>query len=1284
MISAELEEVTEYGNTTITQYEVDFDQAYIKCSLAHAASTFPYAPSLQFFMNEKIPALSDDFNNILTKVTKDENGNEVVVEEEEDKFYVIIGTTSNLLEHYKFNAPPTKKKPKKGEKAEIFTTIIDRLVEFYPLQFDASSADTESIRLSVECSTSIHIVVIGKLYSYYNRSKPKYTIKEKILAAVTFKPPTSLCTVVSWIAVESQKKYSRAEWHNYKASTEIIDDPPINCSGFGRFLLASVQQHALITKKKEKLILQSTVATFERFYHGIHFTEVKESDQNYEKYCFEMGETFIDSNDLFLFESNCHVGQINPSFYENKEETNCIFQAKENILKIYFSGIGIGYKKNHKLKNGTLDIIKTQFPNINEDSKKINVIFRHSVIVNDDSPQIIDEGNPIIANEKTLELLLNYKNKDSVHQFKVKNYPISRDKCNYSLYSTISNILFDKTENAKLIQFAVSYVYDVISRISENHIFFSSEDNAFFFNHSVKLLLSYRRRAFKIEKEYNTQYKDCPVNEYDYHLTNGCKKELFKFLGKDTDYEMRHEFPIIALMDLAVLSSIFNIQFVLFQAMTNANPTLAFKDYNQRAWREQVQCIPKLNITLNDVNKSSIHFVALSSHESYNYGYISIEKLQDKNPFAIFNVQALAKEIKNEEEYEKAQLWINDRSKMKEHKLFPATEHEWQIMDIMTNIDTQNILPFLRMIDPYAVRYRQYNPNSVLSVDGKYEISYESFRSLRPKNWLKEYVIDAFLKALSTKEDVITGKILLVSSTDLAERRHERNDIVFDMEKRADKKNYNYATRFSQAIIEKMNKADMVYIIVHSDNGHYFVVEFNMQDAKKNQRYDIYIADSWIQTGQRDWREFFLLLTKLNILSLLNEVRPGFAFEFFDAKFVSKQPDCYECGVHCCRRLYSKVVIGKIIDPKIIDDKIGSPLLFRLIIANIIIKNASYLTLYASETGTYPVSYDSIEVIPMPIKLKIPTYKVIRETQYPTASLINEAILTATNKELILNEGSESLNPIYNTNQSYMNETLTDNTSEEWSLSINSGDKYHNNKFGIDKRKITSEDINEVKSSGKQPPKNIKFDMNVKPINLDDEANKKRKNDSDKNHDSGPIPKKRNAATVKKIKALLQKETIEYQKHANKRDCVTVRKGSKVYFSKQPRRKNGDIIMSLTKDQINERIKDWDEPKLSSYPEHLTLGLVEKQKEEEILKYKEPKIIEVIEKNSDTNENSMRQKWDQLYFNNEQYARPSEAIDKIKKAIDDEITEARSRWNSFNSLYAAERLKKKVKLQQNV
>jgi hypothetical protein len=69
-------------------------------------------------------------------------------------------------------------------------------------------------------------------------------------------------------------------------------------------------------------------------------------------------------------------------------------------------------------------------------------------------------------------LLLNYKNADSAKTFYVQRYPVVADQNHYSLFCTISHILYDKSDNAKLLKFAVSYFYDVISRLDDKHPFF--------------------------------------------------------------------------------------------------------------------------------------------------------------------------------------------------------------------------------------------------------------------------------------------------------------------------------------------------------------------------------------------------------------------------------------------------------------------------------------------------------------------------------------------------------------------------------------------------------------------------------------------------------------------------------------------------------------------------------------------------------------------------------------------------------------------------------------------
>ena len=93
--------------------------------------------------------------------------------------------------------------------------------------------------------------------------------------------------------------------------------------------------------------------------------------------------------------------------------------------------------------------------------------------------------------------------------------------------------------------------------------------------------------------------------------------------------------------------------------------------------------------------------------------------------------------------------WIKDR-RNKKYIVFAATNTEWEFEDMIILLQNSNIIPFLRMIDPYAKKLRKHNPDVALSMDGKIVVQYDSFRSLSPKIWIKQYVIDAFVKALST------------------------------------------------------------------------------------------------------------------------------------------------------------------------------------------------------------------------------------------------------------------------------------------------------------------------------------------------------------------------------------------------------------------------------------------------------------------------------------------------------------------------------------------------------
>ena len=170
-------------------------------------------------------------------------------------------------------------------------------------------------------------------------------------------------------------------------------------------------------------------------------------------------------------------------------------------------------------------------------------------------------------------------------------------------------------------------------------------------------------------------------------------------------------------------------------------------------------------------------------------------------------------------------------------------------------------------------------------MDGKISLNYESVRSLQPQVWLKQHLIDAFDKALSIYPDVAKGKTVILSPTDLNAISLTREDKVFDIEKRQNnRENHNYVTYACQSFNERINKANMVYMIVHNDVDHYFFVELNMVKAKQNCSFDLLIADSYYHETGRTWRQFFYMLQKAKVLLLLKEIRPHFAIHSMKEK----------------------------------------------------------------------------------------------------------------------------------------------------------------------------------------------------------------------------------------------------------------------------------------------------------------------------------------------------------------------------------------------------------------
>lgn len=53
----------DYAKLSCNQYNKNFKDKYVVCTLKDAASTYPCGKNLKFFMNEKIEVLSNDKNS---------------------------------------------------------------------------------------------------------------------------------------------------------------------------------------------------------------------------------------------------------------------------------------------------------------------------------------------------------------------------------------------------------------------------------------------------------------------------------------------------------------------------------------------------------------------------------------------------------------------------------------------------------------------------------------------------------------------------------------------------------------------------------------------------------------------------------------------------------------------------------------------------------------------------------------------------------------------------------------------------------------------------------------------------------------------------------------------------------------------------------------------------------------------------------------------------------------------------------------------------------------------
>ena len=114
-----------------------------------------------------------------------------------------------------------------------------------------------------------------------------------------------------------------------------------------------------------------------------------------------------------------------------------------------------------------------------------------------------------------------------------------------------------------------------------------------------------------------------------------------------------------------------------------------------------------------------LHFIAHSVHDNNIYGHISSKNVEIIDLDKAACVEAIAGTFdlsKFDSVTAMAKNWIKD-CQNKEYSVFAATNTEWEFEDMMLRLENSNIIPFLRMIDPYAKKLRKQNPGDALSLD---------------------------------------------------------------------------------------------------------------------------------------------------------------------------------------------------------------------------------------------------------------------------------------------------------------------------------------------------------------------------------------------------------------------------------------------------------------------------------------------------------------------------------------------------------------------------------------
>ena len=532
----------QYGDIILTDFLTKLTNDYIDISLQEAASTFPVDSRLGFYAGEKIVAINDTGDKLLDK------------KKDKPKFRVIIGTSYNLKHKYIGNTINNH-----DNKEDVVVNIIDMVYDFIPRQFTFRDKEQDSVAKAVNDDNNIIMIIIGRKLNSRTKKKPLHYYKEMVVAALILKP-NKTSSYVLWLAVES-KEYNETTWGMKSKSKDgrKLEFRSFTCHGFGHFLLASAQQYQKLLHGNSKLVLQATEDKLIGYYmHHMHFSEI--SSRDFAKHSDNLAYSFI--KNMTILESNCDISRINVGIYDNKKDPKLIEDAVRIMKNIYFKELE-SFFENHALHTETTKICLTnQFTDLAYDMRRASCSTRHSVAQNDTtiSNQSSSDNDAIGADNSVLLSLLNDKNNDVEHEFAII-YSNDQDTPYVSLLDTISMVVFGQKITARYLNFAISFIYEVLHRIHPEQPVFNNKYNKEFFANGLELLKKYRLKG-------NARIDDLSIIQ---ELTPALKKELLRFVARDYKHNLRNDGRTILDMDSSIISLLLDIKIVTYSEITKAN-----------------------------------------------------------------------------------------------------------------------------------------------------------------------------------------------------------------------------------------------------------------------------------------------------------------------------------------------------------------------------------------------------------------------------------------------------------------------------------------------------------------------------------------------------------------------------------------------------------------------------------------------------------------------------------------------------------------------------------------